>query len=174
MLTRGSAVSSLHIVLVEPEIAWNTGNVGRTSLAVGAELHLVEPLGFSLEDRQVRRAGLDYWPRVRLRVWPDWAALERALPALGEPFLFTASASRDYWEPRYPDRTVLVFGRESVGLPPGLLARYGGNQVRIPMADPELRSLNLSTSAALAAYEVVRQRGVRAVSDPCASDPGSR
>jgi tRNA (cytidine/uridine-2'-O-)-methyltransferase len=163
----------LHIVLVEPEIAWNTGNVGRTSLAVGAELHLVEPLGFSLEDKQVRRAGLDYWPRVRLRVWPDWAALERALPELGAPFLFTAAAPRDYWEPRYPARTVLVFGRESVGLPEDLLARYRDNQVRIPMADPQLRSLNLSTSAALAAYEVVRQWG-GVVSDPSASAPGSR
>jgi tRNA (cytidine/uridine-2'-O-)-methyltransferase len=150
---------SLHIVLVEPEIAWNTGNVGRTSLAVGADLHLVEPLGFSLDDRQVRRAGLDYWPRVRLRVWPDWEALAGTLPALGEPFLFTAAAARAYWEPRYPADTVLVFGRESVGLPAEVLARYPGNQLRIPMADPQLRSLNLSTAAALAAYEVARQRG---------------
>jgi tRNA (cytidine/uridine-2'-O-)-methyltransferase len=162
----------LHIVLVAPEIAWNTGNVGRTSLAVGAELHLVEPLGFSLEDKQVRRAGLDYWPRVRLRVWPDWAALEAALPELGEPFLFTAAGPRDYWEPRYPARTVLVFGRESVGLPEELLARYRDNQVRIPMADAQLRSLNLSTSAALAAYEVMRQQNQ--ISDPSASGPGSR
>jgi tRNA (cytidine/uridine-2'-O-)-methyltransferase len=150
---------ALHIVLVAPEIAWNTGNVGRTSLAVGAELHLVQPLGFSLEDRQVRRAGLDYWPRVRLRVWPDWQALAGALPGLGQPFLFTAAAARAYWEPRYPADTVLVFGRESVGLPAEVLDRYPGHQVRIPMADPQLRSLNLSTAAALAAYEVLRQRG---------------
>jgi tRNA (cytidine/uridine-2'-O-)-methyltransferase len=147
----------LHIVLVSPEIHWNTGNVGRTALAVGAELHLVEPLGFSLEEKQVRRAGLDYWPRVRLRVWPGWAAFEAALPSLGEPFYFSASGTRTLWEVRYPADTVLVFGRESVGLPADLLARNAERVLRIPMLDPALRSLNLSTSAALAAYEVMRQ-----------------
>lgn len=148
---------SLHIVLVEPEIHWNTGNVGRTSLAVGAELHLVRPLGFSLDDKEVRRAGLDYWPRVRLTVWESWAEIEAALPRLGEPFFFSGSATRDYWEPRYPDRTVLVLGRESVGLPPALLAANSARSVRLPMVDPQLRSLNLSTAAALGAYEVQRQ-----------------
>jgi tRNA (cytidine/uridine-2'-O-)-methyltransferase len=161
--------SALHIALVNPEIHWNTGNVGRTSLAVGAELHLVEPLGFSLDDKQVRRAGLDYWPRVRLRVWPRWEAFEEALPALGEPYLFTAEGAyrgrdpavpppRPYWEVRFAERTVLVFGRESVGLPQELLVRYADRAAHIPMVDPALRSLNLSTAAALAAYEVVRQR----------------
>jgi len=154
-------VPSLHIALVEPEIHWNTGNVGRTSLAVGADLHLVEPLGFSLEDKQVRRAGLDYWPRVRLHLWPNWEAFAAALPALGEPFFFTAAAQRLYWEPRYPERTVLVFGRESVGLPPELLARHAERTVRVPMADAGLRSLNLSTTAALGAYEVLRQWQIR-------------
>jgi tRNA (cytidine/uridine-2'-O-)-methyltransferase len=148
---------ALHLVLVEPEIPWNTGNVGRTALAVGAELHLVEPLGFSLDDRQVRRAGLDYWPRVRLRVWPGWEMFERALPELGEPFFLTAGSPRSYWQPRYPERTVLLFGRESVGLPRALLARFADRTVSLPMADPQLRSLNLSTAAALASYEVVRQ-----------------
>jgi tRNA (cytidine/uridine-2'-O-)-methyltransferase len=152
---------SLHIVLVEPEIPWNTGNIGRTALAVGAELHLICPLGFSLEDRQVRRAGLDYWPRVRLRLWPDWPSFERALPDLGEPYLLSAGAARSYWEPHYPDRTVLVFGRESVGLSPGLLARFPERTMRLPMADSQLRSLNLSTAAALASYEVIRQWGSR-------------
>lgn len=152
-------VRSLSIVLVCPEIHWNTGNLGRTSLGVGAELHLVEPLGFSLADREVRRAGLDYWPRVRLTVWPDWERFARALPGLGEPFFFTSAAARGYWEVAYPPRTVLVFGRESVGLPPELLAAHPERQVRIPMADPELRSLNLSTAGALAAYEVRRQWG---------------
>jgi tRNA (cytidine/uridine-2'-O-)-methyltransferase len=149
----------LHIALVEPEIHWNTGNVGRTTLAVGAELHLVGPLGFSLEEKQVRRAGLDYWPRVRLRVWPDWPTFEAALPSLGEPFFFSAAGTRTLWEVRYPADTVLVFGRESVGLPPALLERHADRVLRIPMLDPALRSLNLSTSAAIAAYEVMRQRG---------------
>lgn len=150
-------MSSLHIVLVEPEIHWNTGNVGRTSLAVGAELHLVEPLGFSLGDRELRRAGLDYWPRVRLRVWPSWDAVEQALPRLGEPFFFSSGAGRCLWDVRFPQDTVLVFGRESVGLPRALLERQADRVVGIPMADPALRSLNLSTAAAVAAHEVVRQ-----------------
>ena len=153
-----AAMSSLHIALVEPEIHWNTGNVGRTTLAVGAHLHLVEPLGFSLGEKEVRRAGLDYWPRVRLRVWPGWEAFEAALPSLGEPFFFSSAGRRTHFEVRYPADTVLVFGRESVGLPTALLARFPERVVRIPMEDPALRSLNLSTAAAVAAYEVVRQR----------------
>jgi tRNA (cytidine/uridine-2'-O-)-methyltransferase len=152
---------SLHLVLVEPEIHWNTGNVGRTSLAVGAEVHLVEPLGFSLDERQVRRAGLDYWPRVRLRVWPSWEALAGALPGLGTPFFFTGRAGRSYFDVEYPDDVVLVFGRESVGLPSALLDAHPDRCVAIPMQDPALRSLNLSTAAALGAYEVVRQWGRR-------------
>src|SRR5262245_60354058 len=99
---------TLHLVLVAPEIHWNTGNLGRTALALGAELHLIEPLGFSLDDKHVRRAGLDYWPRVRLRRWADWAQFERELPHLGEPFVFTASATREYWDVHYPDDTVLI------------------------------------------------------------------
>jgi tRNA (cytidine/uridine-2'-O-)-methyltransferase len=150
---------ALHIVLHEPEIHWNTGNVGRTSLAVGAELHLVRPLGFSLDDKHVRRAGLDYWPRVRLTVWESWESLEVALPSLGEPYFFSGGGARTYWDVCYPERTVLVFGRESVGLPAALLARWQERTVRVPMWDPTLRSLNLSTAAALGAYEVLRQWG---------------
>jgi tRNA (cytidine/uridine-2'-O-)-methyltransferase len=147
--------------LVEPEIHWNTGNVGRTCLAAGARLHLVEPLGFSLDEREVRRSGLDYWPRVDPRIWPSWSALEEALPSLGEPFLFSAEASRTLWDFEFPERTALVFGRESVGLPDELRARFRDQLVRIPMADPALRSLNLSTSVAIALYEVLRQHRTR-------------
>jgi tRNA (cytidine/uridine-2'-O-)-methyltransferase len=147
----------LHIVLVEPEIHWNTGNVGRTALALGAELHLCEPLGFSLDDKQVRRAGLDYWPRVKKRVWPSWEALAAALPGLGEPWFFSAGAAKLYWDVAFAEETVLVFGRESVGQPPHILDDAGERTLRIPMADPALRSLNLSTAAALAAYEWARQ-----------------
>jgi tRNA (cytidine/uridine-2'-O-)-methyltransferase len=152
-------MSELHVVLVEPEIHWNTGNAGRTCLAAGAQLHLVEPLGFSLDDAQVRRAGLDYWARVNPRVWPGWDALERALPELGEPFLFSSSGACEFQRVRYPRPAVLVFGRESVGLPPALLARHRERTVRVPMRDPELRSLNLSTTVGIAAYEVLRQWG---------------
>lgn len=150
----------LHVVLVAPEIHWNTGNAGRTCLAVGAQLHLVEPLGFSLAEPEVRRAGLDYWPRVAPRVWLDFAAFERALPELGTPFFFTARARRRFQEvERYPRPAVLVFGRESVGLPEDILARHAAETVAIPMLDPALRSLNLSTSVAVAAYEVRRRWG---------------
>lgn len=150
-------MACLHVVLVAPEIHWNTGNVGRTCLAVDAELHLVQPLGFSLADKHLRRAGLDYWPRVRLTVWPDWAAFAAELPRLGAAHFFSTRAARSYDLIEYPPATVLIFGSESVGLPAELLERHAEATVRIPMLDPELRSLNLSTSAAIAAFEVRRQ-----------------
>jgi tRNA (cytidine/uridine-2'-O-)-methyltransferase len=153
----------LHVVLVEPEIPWNTGNVGRTCLAVGAQLHLVEPLGFSLDERELRRAGLDYWPRVQPRVWPSWAALERELPELGEVLVFSPDAPRDLWRVPIRSPAVLVFGRESMGLSPELRGRYRDQLVAIPMLDPVLRSLNLSTSVAVALYEAARRAGFEAV-----------
>ena len=148
----------LHVVLVHPEIPWNTGSVGRSCLAAGAQLHLVEPLGFSLSERAVRRAGLDYWPRVAPRVWPDWASLEQALPALGEPYLFSADAEQTFWDVDFGARTVLVFGGESSGFPIALRERWRHRLVGVPMADPALRSLNLSNTAAIALYEVLRRR----------------
>jgi tRNA (cytidine/uridine-2'-O-)-methyltransferase len=151
----------LHLVLVEPEIHWNTGNLGRTALALDATLHLVEPLGFSLDDKQVRRAGLDYWPRVKLRTWPSWSALAAELPSLGAPWFFTAAAPRRYWDVELGGDCVLVFGRESVGLPRAILDGAGDRALSIPMHDPALRSLNLSTAAALAAYEWARQERTR-------------
>jgi tRNA (cytidine/uridine-2'-O-)-methyltransferase len=148
----------LNVVLVEPEIHWNTGNAGRTCLAVGAKLHLVEPLGFSLDDKEVRRSGLDYWPRVPLEVWPNWDAFEAQLPTLGEPFFFSPDAPRPLWDAQFPERTVLIFGRESVGFSPALRERYRDRLLSIPMADPELRSVNLSTCVGIAAFEVLRQQ----------------
>lgn len=146
-----------HIVLVEPEIHWNTGNAGRTCLAAGAQLHLVGPLGFSLDDRNLRRAGLDYWPRVEPRIWPSWAALEAALPSLGEPFFFSGSGSRAFWEVGFPRPAVLVFGRESDGLPDAVLKKHSDRVIAIPMAPGSVRSLNLSTAVGIAAFEVLRQ-----------------
>ena len=148
---------ALHIVLVEPEIHWNTGNVGRTALAVGATLHLVGPLGFSLDAAQLKRAGLDYWERVPLQRWPSWAAFEAELPTLGTPWLFSTKVQRAYWDASYTADTVLIFGKETAGLPPSLLHRYADHAVTIPMVQGAPRSLNLSTAAALAAYEVLRQ-----------------
>jgi len=150
----------IHLVLVAPEIHWNTGNLGRTALALDATLHLVAPLGFSLDDKHLRRAGLDYWPRVRLELWRDWAHFEAALPSLGKPHFFSAEATRLHWDVSYPEQTVLIFGSESVGLPATLRAAHRQDLVRIPMHDPELRSLNLSTAAAVVGYEVARQHAV--------------
>ena len=144
-------------MLVHPEIHWNTGNAGRTCLAAGALLHLVEPLGFSLADREVRRAGLDYWQHVPLRVWPDWAALEAALPELGEPWFFSPEAIRSHWAVGYRPPTVLVFGRESGGLPDELRVRHAERLVRIPQREPRVRALTLSTAVGVALFEVRRQ-----------------
>ena len=156
--TRARSAASLHVVLVHPEIPWNAGNIGRTCLAAGAQLHLVRPLGFSLTDPEVRRAGLDYWPRVAPAVWPDWEALAKSLPALGEPFLFSAEGERDLFEMTIPRRAVLIFGRESVGLPAQVRSTFPDRLVRIPMSDSGLRSLNLSSAVAVALYEAIRQQ----------------
>src|ERR1700687_768827 len=107
---------SLHVVLVNPEIHWNTGNAGRSCLAAGATLHLIRPLGFSLDEREVRRAGLDYWEHVDVKLWPDWQSFEKCLPELGEPFFFTTKATRPYWAARFGENSVLVFGRETGGM----------------------------------------------------------
>lgn len=151
---------AIHVVLVHPEIHWNTGNAGRTCLAAGATLHLVEPLGFSLDEKQVKRAGLDYWEHVDLRVWPSWEAIERQLPNLGEPFFFSTKAATRFWDAPLGTSSdvVLVFGRETGGLPPELHERYADRFVGMPILSPLVRSLNLSTSIGIAVYEVLRQR----------------
>src|SRR5687768_9097023 len=117
---------AMHVVLVHPEIHWNTGNAGRTCLAFGATLHLVEPLGFSLDDRQLKRAGLDYWPFVDLRIWPDWPSFEHAIPTLGAPFFFSAEAERSFWAAPFEAHAdvVLVFGSEAQGLPAEVRQRW--------------------------------------------------
>ena len=151
---------ALHVVLVHPEIHWNTGNAGRTCLAAGATLHLIEPLGFSLDEREVKRAGLDYWEHVDLRVWPSWEAFERELPTLGDPFFFSTKASQLFWDAPFATRddVVLVFGRETGGLPAMIHERCHDRLVAMPIMSPRVRSLNLSTSVAVAVYEVLRQR----------------
>lgn len=148
-----------HVVLVNPEIHWNTGNAGRTCLAVGATLHLIEPLGFSLDEREVKRAGLDYWEHVDLRVWPSWDAFEKELPRLGEPYFFSTKATRTLWDAPLGERdVVLIFGRETGGLPEELHQRYRERFLTLPIYSPRVRSLNLSSSVAIAVYEVLRQR----------------
>jgi tRNA (cytidine/uridine-2'-O-)-methyltransferase len=149
-----------HVVLVHPEIHWNTGNAGRTCVATGTTLHLIEPLGFSLDERQVRRAGLDYWEHIDLRVWPSWEAFEEKLPGFGEPYFFSTRATRLVWDVPLAasDGVVLVFGQETVGLPADLHARYHDRLVALPILSSRVRSLNLSTSVAIAVYEALRQR----------------
>lgn len=158
---------SIHVALVHPEIHWNTGNAGRTCLATGATLHLIEPLGFTLGERELKRAGLDYWQHVDVHVWKDWESFERALPGLGVPFFFTTKATQLYWHAPLgePDDVVLVFGRETGGLPDTVRKQYAELLVTMPMHSPHVRSLNLSTSVGIALFEVLRQREARTVRD---------
>ena len=149
----------LHIVLYQPEIPYNTGSVGRTCVAVGAKLWLVRPLGFRIDDYYLRRAGLDYWEHLEWEAVDDWAALvarlKAELPAT-EPWFFTKTATREYTNVAFQQADIFVFGGESNGLPPSLLEANRERTLRIPIR-PEVRSLNLSNSVAIVAYEALRQ-----------------
>jgi tRNA (cytidine/uridine-2'-O-)-methyltransferase len=149
--------SNLHVVLVEPEIALNTGSIGRTCVAAGAMLWLVRPLGFRLDDRHVRRAGLDYWEHLNLRVVDR---LDDVVAALGRERLwsFSTKATRVYTDARYRPGDALVFGPESRGLPEHWLKGCGERALRIPMR-PAARSLNLANAVAVALFEAIRQLG---------------
>ena len=143
-----------HVVLVEPEIPPNTGNVGRLCLATGSTLHLVKPLGFSLDDRQLQRAGLDYWREVQVQSWDSFAELQRAQS--GKRFFFlTTKARSPYYSVRFEPGDFLVFGRESKGLPESLLEENAARAMTIPMCGT--RSLNLATAVAIVLFEAVRQ-----------------
>jgi tRNA (cytidine/uridine-2'-O-)-methyltransferase len=147
---------ALNIVLFEPEIPQNTGNIARTCAAIGARLHLVHPLGYSLDEKHLRRAGLDYWPLVTI---VEYENVDRFMEIHGdkELFFFTTKALHDYTDVQYPDETFLVFGKESAGIDERILVSHPSSCVRIPMID-EARSLNLSNSVAIAAYEFMRQK----------------
>lgn len=147
----------MHIVLVEPEIPGNTGNIARLCAATGSELHLVKPLGFSIEDKYLKRAGLDYWHLVKVHCHENYAAMEAALA--GKRFFFnTTKANRHYAEISYTADDVLVFGKETAGLPEELLAQHPEQCIRIPMI-ADARSLNLSNAVAIVVYEGLRQQG---------------
>lgn len=145
----------LHVVLHEPEIPHNTGSVGRTCVAIGAKLWLVRPLGFRVDDYYLRRAGLDYWEHLEWDVVDDWAALLTRLPGC-RPYLFTKTATLHYTGVSYAPGDVLVFGSESRGLPPSLIAEHRERALRVPTR-PQVRSLNLSNTVAIALYEAARQ-----------------
>ncbi len=145
-----------HIVLIEPEIPPNTGNIARLCGATGTTLHLVGKLGFSLDDRYLKRAGLDYWPAIDLQRWESLEELEKASP--GARFWFTSKkATRAYHQVSYQAGDYLVFGKETEGLPQELLEEHPDRTVRIPIFTPLVRSLNLSTAAGIVLYEALRQ-----------------
>ncbi|MHB0960445.1 MAG: tRNA (cytidine(34)-2'-O)-methyltransferase [Pirellulaceae bacterium] len=145
----------LHIVLHQPEIPQNTGNIARTCVAIGAKLWLVRPLGFQVGEKQVRRAGLDYWKYLQLEVVDQWDELLLRIPDF-RPWFFSKSATQLYTTVTYTCGDALVFGSETVGLPPSLLEAHRERSVRIPISS-QVRSLNLSNSVAIAAYEALRQ-----------------
>ena len=147
----------MHIVLLNPEIPQNTGNIARTCAATGAKLDLIKPLGFEISDRYLKRAGLDYWHMMELRVHEDWAAFMAAYPG-AELFFTSKKAPRDYCQVQYGQDDFLVFGRETRGLPETLLKANYERCVRIPMR-ADARSLNLSNSVAVLLYEALRQQG---------------
>jgi tRNA (cytidine/uridine-2'-O-)-methyltransferase len=151
-----------NIVLIEPEIPPNTGNVGRLCLATRSILHLVKPLGFSLEDRQLKRAGLDYWNEVNVQLWDSFVELRRAQPLGRRYFFLTTKTKRTYYDVTFRPDDFLVFGRETKGLPENLLASNIDNCITIPMCGT--RSLNLATAVAIVLFEAMRQqrRGVEA------------
>ena len=145
----------MHIVLVEPEIPGNTGNVARLCAATGCELHLVKPLGFSIEDKYLKRAGLDYWDLVKVHVHENFAEVLEQYQ--DHNFYFnTTKASKKHSDISYQTNDLLVFGKETAGLPQELLQAYPDNCIRIPMIE-DARSLNLSNAVAVAVYEALRQ-----------------
>ena len=146
----------LNVVLIEPEIPPNTGNIGRLCLATGAHLHLVKPLGFSLDDKMLLRAGLDYWSEVKVTLWDSFEQLLSSCADRARVFFLTTKSSRPYWDEQFRDGDFLVFGRETKGLPEPLLAANEGRCLTIPMPG-STRSLNLATAAGIVLYEAVRQ-----------------
>ena len=148
-------MAKLNLVLVEPEIPQNTGNIARTCAATGAALHLVKPLGFAIDDRKLKRAGLDYWHLLDITFYEgldDFFERTRG----GSYFFFSTKGTHRHSDISYPDNSYLLFGKETRGLPESLLIKHPNETLRIPMID-EARSLNLSNSVAIAAYEVLRQ-----------------
>ena len=145
-----------NVVLVEPEIPPNTGNIGRLCLATGSTLHLVKPLGFAIDDRTLKRAGLDYWKEVKVRLWDSFEELSKAREEKERLFFLTTKSDRAYYDVRFRPSDFLVFGRETKGLPEALLAANREGLLTIPMQGT--RSLNLATAVAVVLFEAVRQQ----------------
>ena len=148
----------MHIVLVEPEIPPNTGNIARLCAATKSRLHLIEPFGFQLDDKQLKRAGMDYWQHVEWKRWPNWAGFAEQVPLGSKLWFIESGGSRHYSEVSYGPDDYLVFGRETAGLPRNLLETNKETWLRIPMFNEASRSLNLSNCAALVLFEGLRQQ----------------
>ena len=149
---------ALHVALIQPQIPPNTGNIARLCAATDSPLHLIEPLGFSLDAREVRRAGLDYWDKTDLWLHSDWYAFRDAI-SRDRCLYFSANAERDYRRAPYQDRAVLVFGSETEGMPVRILEKHPERCFRIPMS-AEVRSLNLANAVSVVLYEGLRQLGL--------------
>jgi tRNA (cytidine/uridine-2'-O-)-methyltransferase len=149
----------MHLVLVEPEIPPNTGNVARLCAATRTKLHLIEPFGFKLDDAQLKRAGMDYWQHVEWQRWPGWKIFEESLPAGARLWFVESGGPWLYTEVAFAPGDYLVFGRETAGLPRKLLEENRDRWLRIPMFHPQARSLNLSNCVALVLFEALRQQG---------------
>ena len=149
----------LNIVLVEPEIPQNTGNIGRLCLATGSTLHLVEPLGFEITHSRLKRAGLDYREHLRVRMHPNIQCLLNSLPSDSPKVFFSKKAGRTIYEHQFLPGTYLFFGKETMGLSDSIVNAYAADSVRIPMYDARVRSLNLANSVSIAVYEAIRQLG---------------
>jgi len=146
-----------HIVLVSPEIHWNTGNIGRTCIGAGAYLHLIKPLGFSLDEKEVKRAGLDYWSKVKLSLWDDFNGFASSLKIVkDEVALFSKTGAHSLWEMPHLQRMFLVFGSETYGLPDSILKMFGPERTYHVPITKDIRSLNLSTAVGIALYESLR------------------
>lgn len=146
----------LHVALIQPEIPPNTGNIARLCAATGTALHLIEPLGFSIDDADVRRAGLDYWEHVDLWTHPNWFAFRDAL-SRDRCLYFSANATVPYWEAAFRPNSCLVFGNETGGMPSRILEKHPDQCFRIPMFANQVRSLNLATAVGIVLYEALRQ-----------------
>lgn len=156
--TGGGEQGMMNIVLHEPEIPQNTGNIGRTCVCTGSRLHLIEPLGFMISDKWVRRAGMDYWPELDVRVYTNFEDFLAKNPGCaGRLYMATTKAYRSYSSVHYEDGSYIMFGKESAGIPEEILTQYEDFCVRIPMAHDQ-RSLNLSNSVAIVLYEALRQQ----------------
>jgi tRNA (cytidine/uridine-2'-O-)-methyltransferase len=149
----------MHVVLVEPEIPPNTGNVARLCAATKSRLHLIEPFGFKLDDAQLKRAGMDYWQQVEWHRWKNWTAFAEQLPPKAQLWFVESNGRKLYSEAKFSPDDYLVFGRETAGLPKTLLEQHHDNWLRIPMFNDKSRSLNLSNCVALVLFEALRQQG---------------